>query len=451
MIYSMVRVATALVLALLPVTSRAAAEIQEVTSPGGIRAWLVEEPSIPFTAIEIQIRGGAGVDRPGKRGAVNMMASLMGEGAGERDAIAFQEAREGLAANFSFGATDDALTVSATILTKNRPEAVALLRDALTAPRFDADAVERVRAQVLAGIAWDAEDPESIAVQTASAVAFPDHPYGAPVYGSAGTVAALTRGDLVQAHRDALVRGRVYVGVVGDITAVELGPLLDELLRALPDEGPPLPPDVEPVLTGGITLVDYPTPQSVAVFGQGGLARDDPDFFAAYVLNHILGGGDARSRLWLELRERRGLTYGIGTMLEPRDHADLWLGYVASANGTIAEVVGLIRDAWTRLAGEGVTDAELTAAKTYLTGEYQLRFAGNSHIAAILAEMQMDDLPPSFVADYSSQIEAVTMDDVRRVAAERLNSASLSFVVVGQPEGLGADVTPPADTSAPNP
>jgi zinc protease len=128
-------------------------------------------------------------------------------------------------------------------------------------------------------------------------------------------VAALARGDLVQAHRDALVRGRVYVGVVGDITAVELGPLLDELLGALPDEGPPLPPDVEPVLTGGITLVDYPTPQSVAVFGQGGLARDDPDFFAAYVLNHILGGGDARSRLWLELRERRGLTYGIGTML----------------------------------------------------------------------------------------------------------------------------------------
>ncbi len=451
MIEAMIRLVAALVLAVLPLAARAAVEIQEVTSPGGIKAWLVEEPSIPFTAIEIRVRGGAGLDRPGKEGSVNLMTALLGEGAGTRDALAFQEASESLAAHFSFGVTDDVVSVSATMLTRNRPEAAALLREALTAPRFDADAVERVRDQVLSVMAWDAEDPGIIAWETAAAAAFPGHPYGAPDYGTAGSVAALTRDDLVQAHRDALVRSRVYVGAMGDITAAELGLLLDELLGALPAEGPPLPPDVQPALAGGITVVDYPTSQSVAVFGQNGIAFDDPDFFAAYVLNHVLGGGDARSRLWLELRERRGLTYGVDTWLEPLDHANLWLGSVASENGTIAEAIGLIQDEWARLAAEGITDAELSAAKAYLTGEYLLRFDGNAHIASILVEMQLDGLPPSFVDDRNALVEAVTLEDVRRVAAEFLEPAKLSFVVVGQPGELDGDASAEPETVAPEP
>lgn len=434
----MIRVLIASALGLWAVAAEAAVEIQEVTSPGGIEAWLVEEHSIPFTALEIHFRGGANLDRPGARGAVNLMMALLEEGSAGMDARAFQEAREGLAASFGFDAGDDTVSVSATMLTENRDEAAALLRQALAEPRFDGDAIERVRGQVLSIIASDAQDPGTIASDTFMAEAFPGHPYGSSLNGTAESVGALTREDLVQAHQDALVRSRVYVGAVGDITAEELGALLDTLLGDLPEEGPALPPEVGVAVSGGVTVVDYPTPQAVAIFGQEGIERDDPDFFAAYVLNHILGGGGFESRLMQEVREARGLTYGIGTYLVPKDYGELWLGSVASDNRTIAEALEVVRAIWADVAANGVSEEELRAAKTYLTGEYPLRFDGNAEIAGILVGMQMIGLPPDYVVNRNSYIEAVTMADVRRVAAELMDPEALHVVVVGQPEGLAA-------------
>jgi zinc protease len=313
---------------------------------------------------------------------------------------------------------------------------VDLLRQALVEPRFDADAIERVRAQVLSGIASDAQDPGAIASDTFMAEAFPDHPYGSSLSGTAGTVAGLTREDLLQAHRDTLVKDRVYVGAVGDITPEELGALLDELLGDLPTEGPPQPERRDVAVTGGTTVVDYPTPQAVAIFGQQGIERDDPDYFAAFIINHILGGGGFESRLMQEVREERGLTYGIGTYLVPKDYGELWMGSVASDNRTVAEAIEVVRGIWADVAANGVSEEELRAAKTYLTGEYPLRFDGNAEIAGILVGMQLVGLPPDYVINRNSYIEAVTMDDIRRVAAELMDPEALHVVVVGQPEGL---------------
>jgi zinc protease len=226
------------------------------------------------------------------------------------------------------------------------------------------------------------------------------------------------------------------VGAVGDITAEELGVLLDELLGALPEDGPPLPERREVAVTGGIAVIPYPTPQAVAIFGQRGIERDDPDYFAAHVLNHILGGGGFESRLMQEVRERRGLTYGIGTYLVPKDYGAMWLGSVASDNATIAEAIDAVRAIWADVAANGVSEAELEAAKTYITGEYPLRFDGNAKIAGILVGMQMIGLPPDYVVNRNSYIEAVTMDDIRRVAAELMDPGALHFVVAGEPEGL---------------
>ncbi len=423
-------------LSLWSLAARAAVEIQEVTSPGGLKAWLVEERSLPFTALEIRIRGGANLDPPEARGATNLMMALLEEGSGDMDARAFQEAREGLAASFGFDAGDDAVSISATMLSENRDEAAALLRQALVSPRFDGDAVERVRGQVQAGLAQDAQDPQALAGDAFNALAFPGHPYGSSASGTPETVARLTREDLAAAHRSALVRDRVYVGAVGDISAEELGRLLDDLLGALPAEGPPQPPHVEPALEGGVTVIPFSTPQSVVVFGHEGIERDDPDYFAAFVLNHVLGEGGFESRLMQEVREKRGLTYGIGTSLLPRDYAELWLGSFASGNASVAEAVGLVRAIWADLAANGVTQAELDAAKTYLTGEYPLRFDGNANIAEILVGMQMIGLPPTYVVNRNAYVEAVTREDVARVAAELLQPERLAFVVVGEPEGL---------------
>lgn len=432
----MIRLTLTLCLTLFAATARADIDIVEVTSPGGIDAWVVEEPSIPFVAIEIRFRGGAALDRPAKRGAVNLMSGLLEEGSGAMTAQEFQTAREALAANFRFRAYDDTLSVSASMLTENRDQALSLLRQALVDPTFDQDALDRVRAQVLSAIASDAKDPNSIASAAFDAAAFGDHPYGSTIDGTVESVNALTQQDMIDAHRDTLTKDRLYVSVVGDITADEVGSMLDTLLGDLPEHGPELPADVPFGLTGGVTVIDYDTPQSVALFGQPGLKRDDPDFFAAYVMNQILGAGGFESRLMDEVREKRGLTYGIRTYLVPKFHSEMLLGSVASANATIAEAIKVTRDEWARMADEGVTQEELDAAKTYLTGEYPLRFDGNSEIADIMVGMQITGLPSDYVVNRNDYIEAVTLEDVNRVAAELLKPDELHFVVVGKPEGL---------------
>ena len=189
-------------------------------------------------------------------------------------------------------------------------------------------------------------------------------------------------------------------------------------------------------IPAGVTVIDYDTPQSVALFGQGGMAQDDPDFFAATVLNQILGGGSFESRLMTEVREKRGLTYGVYSYLVPRDYAAVYMGSVASANDRIADAIAVIRDEWSKAATEGVTEDELRDAKTYLTGAYPLRFDGNGPIAQIMVGMQMLGLPIDYIATRNEKVEAVTLADVKRVAGELLDPGGLQFVVVGKPVGL---------------
>lgn len=435
----MIRVALAAVMALICALPARAIEITEVTSPGGITAWLVEAHDIPFTALEIHFRGGASLDAPGKRGAINLMTATLEEGAGTMDSQGFAEATEALAAQFSFDVGDDSLNISARMLTENRDKAVDLLREALINPHFDQASLDRVRGQVQSIIASDAQDPNAIAGQKFRALAFGDHPYGSSLNGTADSVKALTREDMFDAKARVMARDRLVVSAVGDITADELGALLDRLLGDLPATGAPMPPRAELRLTGGTTVVDYDTPQSVVILGQPGLAMDDPDFFAAYVLNQILGEGGFSSRLMAEVREKRGLTYGIYTYLVTRDLAETWQGSFASANEKVAEAIEVTRAEWARAAKGEVTDTELSEAKTYLTGAYPLRFDGNDQIAAILAGMQLNHMPIDYINTRNAQVEAVTKEDVARVAKRLLDADALRFVVVGRPVGVKGD------------
>jgi len=436
----MIRFATALFIgAATALPARAEVDIQSVTSPGGITAWLVEEHALPFVALEIAFMGGTSLDVEGKRGAVNLMAALLEEGSGDLDAREFARATESLATSFGFGANSESLTISARFLTENFDASVALLRDAIQTPRFQEADIERVRAQVLSGLAFDAKDPDEIASKTFAAMAYGDHPYGTAEAGTPETVTALTRDDLVQAHTNVLVRDRVLVGAVGDITPEQLATLVDALLDGLPQSGPMMPPQVEPLIEGGITVVEFDTPQSVALFGQRGIAVEDDDYFAAVLLNQILGGGSFESRLMQEVREKRGLTYGVYSFLASRDLANAYMGSVSSANDRIADAITVIRDEWTRAATEGVSAEELQNAKTFLTGAYPLRFDGNATIAGILVGMQMIGLDTDYVNTRNERVERVTLEDVQRVAGELLDPDALHFVVVGQPTGLSAE------------
>ena len=414
----------------------AAVEIQEITSPGGIDAWLVEEHSIPFTALEIRFKGGSALDASGKRGAINLMTGLLEEGAAELDSRGFSQAREALAASFNYRVFDDTLAISARFLTENRDAAIALLKTSIMQPNFDQVDIDRVRGQVLSGLRSEATDPSDIAGKTFDEMVWGDHPYGSNRNGTEASVNALTRDDIVAAHAAVFARDRLYVSAVGDISATDLGLLLDSLLGDILATGAQLADRAEYQLSGGVTVVPFDTPQSVALFGHQGITRDDPDYMPAYILNEVFGGNGLDSRLMTEVREKRGLTYGVSTFLLPMDYGELIMGQVRSDNARMADSIAVIRDEWARIAETGLSEKELADAKTYLTGAYALRFDGNAPIARIMVGMQMTDLPAEYIVTRNDQINAVTMADIQRVAKRIFQPENLHFVVVGQPDGV---------------
>lgn len=434
----MIRVVIAFLLVTLALPAQAI-DIRETRSPGGIDAWLVEDHSIPFVAISMNFRGGASVDPDGRRGAIRLMTALLDEGAGTLDATAYAQAVDDLGAQIGFDVGDDALSVSFRALSENRDQAADLLGMALSKPRFDQSALDRIRAQVQAVIRREGTDPNTIAAKELARQAWGAHPYATSVNGTAESIASLGQQDLVAAKNMILARDRVVVAAAGDITPEELGALLDRVLGGLPEKGTvPLPQKAELELTGGVTVIDWDSPQTVISFAGPGLPFDDPDHFAAFVANHILGGGGFSSRLTDEIREKRGLTYGIWTTLANGIYGESWRGGMSGSNATIAESLSLIRQEWDRMA-DGVTDAELNDAKTYLTGEYALRFDGNGKIAGILAGMQLAGFPIDYPNTRNARVEAVTAADVRRVAERLLDSQKLRFVMVGRPEGIATE------------
>jgi zinc protease len=413
-----------------------ASKVERVVSPGGIEAYLINEPSIPFLSLALHFKGGAALDPPGKEGRAYMVSGLLDEGAGELDSQAFRTELEDRAIRLSFDAERDSFSGQLKTLSEQRERAFELLRLALVAPRFDPEPVERIRNQVQAELRRRAEDPDYLVSLRWFDTAFPDHPYGRPVQGRVESVATITGDDLRQFTRERLAKDNLTVGVAGDVTAEELGRLLDLAFGDLPDTSAPIEiADTEPA-GGGTVVVRKKVPQSWVMFGQEGLARDDPDFYAAYVTNHLLGGGGFTSRLTEEVREKRGLAYSVYSYLYPMDHAPLWLGGVGTANAAVDESIRLVRQEVARMAAGEVGAEELADAKTYLTGSFPLRLTSNDQIASMLVSIQVDDLGIDYLEERNGYIEAVTLEDVRRVAARLYHPDQLLVVVVGDPAGL---------------
>tara|TARA_R110002073_G_scaffold46471_2_gene126798 strand:+ start:2295 stop:3626 length:1332 start_codon:yes stop_codon:yes gene_type:complete len=414
-----------------------AAQIERVISPGGIEAWLVEDHLNPIVSLNLAFRGGSALDPEGKEGLANMVSTLLDEGAGDLDSQAFQQTLEDNSITLRFSAARDSFGARVQTLTEYRDLAFDLLRQAMTQPRFDAEPVSRLRAQLLANLRHESEDADAIAGKTLMKTLYPDHPYGRPTGGTPESVAAIQIADLRAFVKERLARDTLAIGVVGDITAKELAPLLDKTFGALPAKAAPWKvPEVAPKVAGRTIIVEKPLKQSNILFADRGLMRNDPDFYAAYVMNHILGGGGFTSRLYSEVREKRGLAYSVYTYLHPMDRSAIYAGGAGTANARVAETIKVVGDEWAKLAQDGVTEAELTAAKQYLTGSFPLRFTATERIAAILVGMQTEDLGIDYLDKRNSYIEAVTLDDIRRVARKLLHPKDLTVVVVGQPKDV---------------
>ncbi len=437
-------VAAAVPAALLATAPASAVTVERVVSPGGIEAWLVRDTMVPLVAIEFSFRGGAALDPEGKAGLADMTSSLLDEGAGELDSQAFQQRLADLAVELRFSAGTDTIRGSFKTLTRNRDEAVELLRDSLTAPRFDVDAVERIRQQIMVVLARRSTDPDQIAERVWWKAVFPDHPYGRPVEGTPQSIAAITVADMRQLLRERFARDQLIVGVVGDITPGELGPLLDRAFGALPATGKPVRlPEATLRAAGQTFVISQDVPQSVVQFGQPGLKRDHPDYYVGYVMNYVLGGGGFSSRLYDEVREKRGLAYSVYSYVSPMDAAAILAGGVSTENSRVGESLAVIRAEWARMRDGGVTAVELEDAKTYLTGSFPLRFTSTDSIARMLVGMQYNDLGIDYIDRRNGYIEAVTREDVARVAGSLLQPDKLTFVVVGNPQGVEATAAAP--------
>jgi len=430
--------AAALFLALLATTARAI-EVRRVVSPGGIEAWLVEDHTNPIVALRLAFRGGAALDPKGKEGLAEMVSSLLDEGAGELDSQAFQRRLEDMAITLRFDAGYDTFQGRLRTLSATLGAAFDLLRLALTRPRFDDEPVARMRSQILTMIRRKSEDPDTIASRTLRRTLFPDHPYGRPVMGTEDSVKAITAADLGRFVAERLARDNLVIGAVGDIAPDQLATRLQETFGDLPAKAAPWRlPEVEPAATGRTIVVRKAVPQSAILFAQAGIKRDDEDFYPAYVMNYILGGGGFTSRLYGEVREKRGLAYSVYTALLPLASSALLQGGAGTANARVAETLRVVRAEWRRMAAEGVEATELADAKTYLTGSFPLRFSSSGRIAAILVGMQLDKLGIDYLERRNGHVEAVSLADVNRVARRLLDAERLTTVVVGEPEGISS-------------
>jgi zinc protease len=412
-------------------------KVKTLISPSGVEAWHVESDVVPLIAVAFIFEGGSAHDPEHKPGVAQMLARLLDEGAGDYNSDAFQERLAGRAIELSFNAGNDAIGGSLKTLVKHADEAFELLRLSLAEPRFDQDAIERVRAQTIAGLRYQQNDPGVMATRHFFEQGFAGHPYGRPTSGTAESVAAITRDDLVAMHQAIITRGRVKVAVVGSIDSDRLSALLDKVFGSLP-EGGPLGIIASTTLKqlGSRFVVDLDVPQSVIRFGTQGISWREPGFIPAYVLNHILGGGAFTSRLFQEVREKRGLAYSVGTSLVSYRSAAMTWGYTATKNERVAECIQVISDEIARLKTEGPSDEELQKAKDYLIGSYALGFDTSTKIAHTMVQIAFEGLGVDYIGRRNALVAAVTQDDIHSAAERIFGDGQMLTVIAGRPTGL---------------
>lgn len=423
----------ALFFLLLPALARAEVNIQEVKSKKGVTAWLVEDHSIPLVAIRFVFDGGTAQDPAGKEGLVNLMSGLFDEGAADLDSDAFQQKLDDAGAEMSFEPARDGTYGSMRMLSNEKDEAFGLLKLAVNSPRFDPEPIDRIRSQLLSGILANERDPNSIAQKRWLRAIYGEHPYARPDEGTRESLATITPDDLRAFHKANFARAGLHVAVVGDIDAATLSAKLDEVFGDLPEKQALAPvADVTPKL-GQQLEVNYDLPQTSLQFAWPGVKRSDPDFFAAVLMNQILGGSTFTSRLFEEVREKRGLAYGVSSDLVDHEHSHALLVTTATRSDRAAETLSIVRQVVKDMAENGPTEEELAATKRYLTGAYAISNLDSSgSIAATLVELQVDDLGIDYVKRRAALIDAVTLDQVK-AAAKRLLSVEPAIMIVGPP------------------
>ncbi|MBV9992326.1 MAG: insulinase family protein [Alphaproteobacteria bacterium] len=397
----------------------------------GEEVWFAEDHTLPMVALVASFPAGSSYDPPGKNGLASFAASMMDEGAANTNSRAFHDALADRAIQLSVQTDRDWTVVTLVTLSANAKDAFKLLAMALAKPRFDGDAIARVRTQMLQNLAQQDEDPSEVAAREFNRVFFGGHPYAHSTDGDPAGLNAINRIDLKNFAASHWVHGGLKIAAAGDLTAAQLADIVKATFGPLGAKQPPLPSRAARLGAPGIHVVKMDVPQPNAVFGLPGVIRSDKDFLPAYVANYILGGGGFASRLTADVREKKGLTYDISTELSDLRRAGAIEGLVATRADAMQETLDTVRETMTRFADQGPTPQELADAKTYLTGSFPRAFASNQGTASQLSAFQRAGLSVDYVAKRNGLINAITLDDVKRVAKKLFDPGKLTVVVAG--------------------
>jgi zinc protease len=425
-----------------------ATQIDRVVSPGGIEFWLVQEPTVPLIAMDFTFLGGTSQDPDDKPGVASLVAGTIDEGSGSLPSGAFHQALESKAIELSFSATRDYFSGQLRTLVENKDTAFELMRTSINTPRFDPADLERIRGEIYAILRRESTNPNEIASDRWWATAFAGHPYARPMRGTFDSVKHITADDLRAYMKRVFARDHLKVGIVGNVDAATAGALVDKVFGALAAHADLRTiPDVAPQNLGQVVKVDLDVPQSVLMLGGVGIARKDPDFIPAFLVDQILGGNALTSRLATEVRVKRGLAYSIYSSLAPLQHTSLFMASTATRSEAADETLAIATREIHRLAEEGPTDEELAKAKSYVKGSFPLRFDTSTKIAAQLVLMQVEDLGIDYIEKRKAQIDGVTAADAKRVA-KRLLDGKLLVTVVGREKATVAKRDVPGASSA---
>ncbi len=424
------------------------AEIQQFVTPGGASVWLVSEPSIPMLSVQMAWKGGSAADPAGLEGLASAAVYHMNEGAGDLDSLGFVTAMEELNMSFGCDAGGDWTSCSTSMLTENMGEAMDLVALALTSPRFDAGPFDRFKRESEVSLKTRETNAGVLLARAQAQAFYGSHPYAREM--SAASLAKLTPENAKAHARNLMTKDRLIITAVGAVTPAQLAPMIDKAIAGLaPTSTLPATPAITLPDNGLATArtVPLPQPQSVVAFMGKGIKFEDPDYFPAFVLNYTFGGGGFESRLMKKLREEKGLTYGIYSSVSDGEYLQSWSGSGQTKNESAGEFLAGIKAEMAAIAATGVTAVELEDAKLYLTGSYPMAFDSNAKIAGQLMTVRQRNRGVDYFDRRNGMVDAVTLEQVNRVAKTYLDPARFSYFVVGQPQGLPATASASATTT----
>lgn len=431
------KIAVAVLVMILATPAHAAIlDIQQVTSPQGIQAWLVEDHTVPVISVRFMFKQAGAVNDPlDKQGLSQILSNTLDEGAGDLDSKAFQERLNDHSISLGFQSSRDDFGGAVKTLSKYQGEAFDLLKLALTSPRFDKDPIRRMIDSNLVRIRSNMTNPEWMNARLTNEILYAGHPYAMNTGGTLTSLPRITAADLRTKFNTQFARDNLIVAVAGDMSAAEVSVMLDKVFGQLPKIA--TVQKVNDVVFGdqpSVSLYQQNIPQTIINMVIPGIKHTDPDYHAAEVMDFILGSSGFGSRLTEEVREKRGLTYGIYSGLSEMDHSAILSVGTATRNEMTGEVINITKNVMAGMTSDKITDKELKDAKSYLVGSVPLQLTSTDRISGMLIGLLRDDLPVDYMEQRAAAIQKLTSDDVLRVSRKLLSAQNVKIILVGKPE-----------------